>query len=75
MRTQLTSKRPVPGTFEEDVYQSLLPMMSETGRPVDLTGAARLANTIVQHGRVGLRVKVQATQLGLDPDKLPRVNR
>ncbi len=75
MRTQLTSKRPKLGTFEGDIYERLLPMMSQTGRPVDLTGAARLSKAIIQHGRVGLRVIVQAHKLGLDPDKLPRVNR
>lgn len=71
--TQLTSKRPVPGTFEADVYERLLPMMSSAGRVVDCSGCARLAKAIVQYGRRSIPVIVQATQLGLDPDKLPRV--
>ena len=70
--TYPTTRRPAPGTPEEDIYGRLLPMMSRAGRRVDIDGCVRLAHDIQRYGRNCVRVRAAARELGLNPDYVPR---
>ena len=68
----IATRRPAPGTPEEEIFQQLLGQLSRAGRQWDLDACARLAAVIQASGHRCARAVSLAHDMGLDPRWLPR---